>query len=221
LPDKLKKQVAYHVLYPQITISHTDFVEFDQSGRSKRIWRHYIYSKHRKSGNLLPLLYYDNFIGVLTVMMRKEVFSDVGGFNGKLVTGEDWELWIKLCKRGYNFGYINEILAKYRINNYSVSKNNARYEKAIRKVLNESVLSDSIMSGSIKRKARASYYLMFGRMYYKNSNIKKALKYYCLSFRNGHIDFALFIARVIFYVQCLWKKNIRETNRIGASSCMF
>lgn len=50
------------------------------------------------------------FIG--SVIMRREVFMESGGFNSTLRGAADWELWLRLASR-YTFGYLSEPLAVY------------------------------------------------------------------------------------------------------------
>jgi glycosyltransferase involved in cell wall biosynthesis len=51
-------------------------------------------------------------IFISTVMFKKHCFS-VGEFDGRLNGREDWMLWLKIRKAGYNFYYLNEILTTY------------------------------------------------------------------------------------------------------------
>jgi glycosyltransferase involved in cell wall biosynthesis len=48
------------------------------------------------------------------VLIRKECFQKVGGFNEKLINGCDWELWIRLAKE-YKLAFIREPLIAYRM----------------------------------------------------------------------------------------------------------
>jgi glycosyltransferase involved in cell wall biosynthesis len=55
------------------------------------------------------------------VIIRKEVFLNVGGFDEKLskMGLEDWELWINLYKNGFKFFYLKKVSFKYRVLNTS------------------------------------------------------------------------------------------------------
>lgn len=51
-----------------------------------------------------------------TVMMRKNAVLDVGGYTVSPFTrrGQDFDLWCKLCEKGYNFEKIHDVLLNYR-----------------------------------------------------------------------------------------------------------
>ena len=49
-------------------------------------------------------------IGTLTVMVRKDILDRTGYFDPNLRSAEDHDLWIRIAKAGYQFGYLNEKL---------------------------------------------------------------------------------------------------------------
>lgn len=48
------------------------------------------------------------------VIIRRDVLDAVGGYNESWLSGEDWELYLRISKR-YGFGYVNRKLATMRI----------------------------------------------------------------------------------------------------------
>lgn len=55
------------------------------------------------------------------VMIEKEFLEKVGGFDEDIPSAEDWDLWIRLMKRGCNFAYIDEPLTRYHLDDDSKS----------------------------------------------------------------------------------------------------
>ena len=55
-----------------------------------------------------------NTIHSATLMYRREVFDELGGFNESLNTAEEFEFNMRLLKAGKKIGYCNSILAIYR-----------------------------------------------------------------------------------------------------------
>lgn len=56
-----------------------------------------------------------------TVMVRREVFDTVGGFEQQLRnSGEDWMMWVIIARR-FNMAYIDEPLARYRLHGENLS----------------------------------------------------------------------------------------------------
>ena len=56
-----------------------------------------------------------------TVLARKQPVIDVGLFDVKLRRGQDFELWLRLAKNGARFAYQQEVLARHRIVESSLS----------------------------------------------------------------------------------------------------
>lgn len=61
-----------------------------------------------------------NYIDMCSVV-RKSCIDSVGGFDEDLVGHEDWELWIRIAKAGWDFFHINEALYYYRISEGSLT----------------------------------------------------------------------------------------------------
>jgi glycosyltransferase involved in cell wall biosynthesis len=62
-----------------------------------------------------------NYIDVCS-MVRKKAFDDIGGFDeSRILFGhEDWELWIRMFTKGWNFQYLNQTLFDYRVRENSL-----------------------------------------------------------------------------------------------------
>jgi len=63
-----------------------------------------------------------NFIALPSVMVRRETFLRVGGFNEHLRYSEDWELWVRLLVAG-RFGQVPLPLCYRRIHSHQMTKN--------------------------------------------------------------------------------------------------
>jgi hypothetical protein len=48
------------------------------------------------------------------VLIRRSVLAAIGGYNESWLSGEDWELYLRISKR-YQFGYLNRKLATMRV----------------------------------------------------------------------------------------------------------
>ncbi|URZ06307.1 glycosyltransferase [Clostridium felsineum] len=58
-----------------------------------------------------------------SVMLRKEVIIKIGGYSEKYATAEDYDLWLRALRKGYNISKMDEVLLKYRIHTKSKSAN--------------------------------------------------------------------------------------------------
>ena len=75
-------------------------------------------------GDVFVDLLRDNFVTLSTVMIRRDVLLDVGGFRPEMTGTEDWDLWLRLAEQGQEFAAISEPLVDYRWLDDSFSRNN-------------------------------------------------------------------------------------------------
>lgn len=63
------------------------------------------------------LLLQRNYIDTSDVLVRKSALYDVGGFDERYKKYVDWNLWVRLCKYGYDFVRVPLILTDYHLHN--------------------------------------------------------------------------------------------------------
>ncbi|MBI3300984.1 MAG: glycosyltransferase family 2 protein [Deltaproteobacteria bacterium] len=91
-PRKLESQVAFFAAYPEARICQTE-----------EIWlRHGVrvnpHNKHRKTGgNLFARSLALCLVSPSAVMLRRELFEQVGGFDESLPACEDYDLWLRIA----------------------------------------------------------------------------------------------------------------------------
>lgn len=59
-------------------------------------------------------LYAANPVPTSSVVLRREVLAEAGGFPGPVRVAEDWELWLRLCARGVDAVCVGETTVRYR-----------------------------------------------------------------------------------------------------------
>jgi len=104
LPGKLESQIAFHEERPDVVMSFTDYRHRgptgDDRGTCFEFWRH----EASPSFDLLPraasVLLGRNLVGTSTVVVDRATFLDLKGFGGEMPSSEDWDLWLKLARRG-------------------------------------------------------------------------------------------------------------------------
>src|SRR5699024_8302069 len=83
-------------------------------------------------GNLSKQILMRNYIGTTSsVLMKKDIFEEVGGFDIEMPALQDYDLWVRVCQLT-NIGYISEPLIKYYFHNQNgqISDNLDIIEKA-------------------------------------------------------------------------------------------
>lgn len=67
------------------------------------------------------LLMVRNYIDTSDVLIRREALFDVGGFDERYRKYVDWNLWVRLCKAGYDFQRVPLVLTDYVLHEDSKS----------------------------------------------------------------------------------------------------
>lgn len=114
LPEKLARQIKY---CGNTAISHTDSMCFGDALPCD-IQRSSFESPY--SGKVLKELLIRNFITKSTVLMRRQVFQNIGGFDPSYIAVEDWPFFLKVCAQ-HELGYLPEALVRYRVHKKSKS----------------------------------------------------------------------------------------------------
>ena len=114
LPEKIELQLARCAGFG---ISHTDSWCFGET-LEREVLRSSFEPPYQ--GRVLHQLLVRNFITKSSVMVRKDVLEEAGGFGNKYLTVEDWPLWLRICAR-HELGYVDRPLVRYRVHPHSKS----------------------------------------------------------------------------------------------------
>jgi len=136
-PVKIEKQLEHCGNY---TWSHTDsvFIGFEQDGTvrcSDRCPKH--------GGNVLPMLIVNNSVSTSTVMVKREAFFEVGGFDKSLRALQDWDLWLKLAAK-HELGYLPESFTQYMVHSGSTSRSPRKTLPYHIKIINRTFAPDGV-----------------------------------------------------------------------------
>ncbi|MEI6145322.1 MAG: glycosyltransferase [Methylococcales bacterium] len=118
LSNKLEVQVAALELNANVFFVHSRHDVIDAEGNN--IDYDLI---TRVSGYCFEELFKKNRIAVLTVLIRKTIFEEIGLFNEQLSGVDDYDMWLRITLK-YPIKYIDLSLACYRFHDNNISKNN-------------------------------------------------------------------------------------------------
>lgn len=106
-PTKLEKQInKFDYSSKDIGLLYTWLIHYGKDGNPL------FTSKPNEKGNLLRKLLIKNIIGsASSVMVRKNVFASIGGFDESLPARQDMDLWVRISQN-FLIDVVPEILAK-------------------------------------------------------------------------------------------------------------
>ncbi len=121
-PDKLEKQMDYLKKNPEYVMVYCAY-QYHKEDMTLRMPPE---KCEGTEGCIFPWLLIRNTIGTPTVVMKKDVFMELGGFNSNLRCLEDWEFAVRLSEK-HSIGYVDEILMDAHFSGGSVSSQTAHY----------------------------------------------------------------------------------------------
>ncbi len=132
-PDKLRAQVQALDTRPRAAFAYGAFDGIDEDGnplpRPARV---------RPSGDIAAALFMYNFITTSSVLVRRDLFQQMGGFDESLVWSEDYDLWMRLAE-SHEAVCVPGIVGSYRTSATGLSRNFARLYETERLVVDRAL----------------------------------------------------------------------------------
>ncbi len=120
LPERLEIQYNYLINYPNIAVVGTNLSIIDET--KKEIW---VRDYPTRSQDLKKVMLRYAPFAHPSVMFRKKVFEEFGGYDPKMKLCEDTDFWIKIGTK-YDFGNIPKRLVQYTLSEKSGTHRNIR-----------------------------------------------------------------------------------------------
>lgn len=114
--------------------------------------------------------------GASSVMVKRRLFADIGGFDDVLSDAEDWDLWLKLAARGPP-GWVPHPLVAYRMH-FGVGRGHAQAIAGARDILRERHGLELDHPAGIRRAAWA---------FMQSGERRSAARYYARAVRAGDL----------------------------------
>jgi len=192
LPNKLELQVKELEKNPELAFICSSTYIIDSCGKNIGQWGEKI-----SIFGTFNDLYEENIVYNLTVLMRRKCFNDVGGYDEKLLSCQDYDLWLRMAKK-YKFYYMAVPLTKHRKHDSNFGKNISLRLQNHLNIFNKIYISKSV--SFLKRKIRiAKEFYKSGAAYYSNKNYFNASICYLK---------AIIVYPLIGYY--FWPKEIRK-----------
>lgn len=115
-PDRFDKQITYLESHPDVALLGTGAYLVDEDGQ--QISRRRVLENPRVEN----LIEHNEFVHG-SVMMRQDALADLGGYDERFVTAEDYDLWLRLAD-AYSVANIDEPLYHFRQHDESIYGSN-------------------------------------------------------------------------------------------------
>jgi glycosyltransferase involved in cell wall biosynthesis len=128
LPDRLERQLSFFERRPHLAVACSNCYFIDVSG--KRIGQSSCsidVEKGRRERR--PSLFLE--LTHSTVMMRKKLFFEVGGYREDLFYGDDRHLWGLMATNGFSIECQNEFLTEYRLHGGALTMGMAEMQREL------------------------------------------------------------------------------------------
>ncbi len=125
--DKLEKQMNLWKEYPESAMVYCRFRSIDADGNEKIVVPVDDIPEIECSGNpLYQHLLVHNLVSTQTMLLKKDIFSEIGGFDESLPALEDYDLVLRIAEH-YDIRCCHEILVEDYVSEGSLSSNVAGY----------------------------------------------------------------------------------------------
>lgn len=118
-PGSLQARVDILNIEPDVDIAFGDLTqwfapELRQDSPPETVWALPKYlDPALSSGWLYPYILLDTILTIITALVRRRVFDDVGLFDEELRVGEDYDFWIRVAQ-DHRFRKADQVVARYR-----------------------------------------------------------------------------------------------------------
>jgi glycosyltransferase involved in cell wall biosynthesis len=163
-PGKLSVQMKVFEREPEVALTYSAVRRIGEDGRRLRPHR-FALDRLADGWCLDRLLTWNRVVnGAQTMVLRRAVLDQVGGFDPELRAVEDWDLWWRSAVH-FKFRYVGRALAAYRVRPGSLTSRSELMNRCERAVM-ERAYSDSTVRrrftrGHLRRlrsRAEATYY---------------------------------------------------------------
>lgn len=168
-PAKLEVQVRFAGKHPEMGLIATKHVRLGSSYRVPRQNR-WMY------GDLLAKEYGESFIHTSSVMIRRDVFADIGGFPPRYRFADEFDVWLKIAAR-YPIAYFNQPLVFIRFYEANTSHNRVGVRSDTYDILMQNYDPERIPMQVFLR-TLSDHDISFGRAYLNEGDFENALYWF-------------------------------------------
>ncbi len=172
LPRKIERQIERFSTEKDLGLVHVGVNETDAVGNTLKIRRD---GMEGAISHELLLLRSAVLGGGSGLMVPRDVYDEVGGFDPKLSTSADWELFYRIASR-YPIGFVSDTLVNYRMHGTNMHGNIPRMQSELLYAFGKIFRDEDRAIQSIKRKSYGNLHQVLAGSYYRNGHYLQFLK---------------------------------------------
>jgi glycosyltransferase involved in cell wall biosynthesis len=138
------------------------------------------YPKRRRrtwiKGDLLVAVFSESLIHTSSVVIRRDVFREVGGFPTRYRFADEFDVWLKIAAR-YPIGYTNDVLVFIRYYDANTSHNRIGVRSDTYDILMNNY-DPARIPLDVFLKTLSDHDISFGRAHLRNGDTRKALEWF-------------------------------------------
>lgn len=127
-PDRFEKELSIMKEKLHVDVVASNVIEIDENGKKRTASRYII----NNCMAFKKAIAFGNVIVHPTVLIRREILEKVGGYRD-FKTSQDYDLWLRLVKKGAQFYTITEPLLYYRVRSASITMSNPGRQRGFHK----------------------------------------------------------------------------------------
>jgi len=110
-----------------------------------------------------------------SIMIRREAFESVGGFDERLSVGEDWEFCYRVARK-FKIGFVPEVLFHYRHHNGNAHLNLEKMERSVLLAYEKAFNTTNEKILRLRRKSYGNFYKILAGSYFSAGNYRMFIK---------------------------------------------
>jgi len=175
LPGKLAKQLHIFESNQALGLCFTDMKHYENGMKVHDSYLHeknYVYAS---GGWIYENLLRHCFVFTPTVMVRKRVLDDLGGFNESFKIGEDYELWLRISSK-YEADFIDEPLVIRHRHADNITSDSYLYLSSVILMMEQELAKHpgNSLKAKLIKKYLAELHFNLGYDYFCKFNLAKA-----------------------------------------------
>lgn len=205
--NKLELQMDLMTRHPELVMACGNGIYLDGKDKGKQVIKEDRARQYEKNGITLRDAFYRFPLRTSTILIKKDVFNQIGGFNESYRVAEDMHLAFSIMLKYGNAGFINTPLYKLKKGDDNLSSKGISKQLYSIRVLEELFLSNPEIKGILTDKEvadRLAYrYYHLAQAYRKQGDRNEALEAFkkALSYR------PFYASCLLQYGLCLIKKG--------------